>query len=314
MQPTGRHGWRFSTKQQTYGGTTATINIRGAGGSVMELTYAVQLDRSIQNRKPALYTFTEHRRFQPLRMVKMPGNQNFGIELELSSEAEIDPQDIANSMPQSAGQILVAGGYREGREVYHGGWKIVPDSSIMCNRNMPECNKFEVVSRVLKGGPGLSEVSNVVKSLGKIYPALKVNKSMGFHVHIDVTGFSVEKIKQICQNFIKYEAVMDSFMPPSRRDGSSECDKFFKSNRGSVNQGHFDPQQCHYTLENCYDLDTLASFMNRDGRYYKLNLQNLVTKRQPTIEFRQHSATLNYDKISAWVRFWYVYYRCCHLD
>eukprot|EP00545_Synedropsis_sp_CCMP1620_P002818 CAMPEP_0119003338 /NCGR_PEP_ID=MMETSP1176-20130426/504_1 /TAXON_ID=265551 /ORGANISM="Synedropsis recta cf, Strain CCMP1620" /LENGTH=480 /DNA_ID=CAMNT_0006954931 /DNA_START=18 /DNA_END=1460 /DNA_ORIENTATION=+ len=303
-QPNGREGWRFSTRQQTYGGATATINIRGAGGSITSLSYTIQLDKSsIYHKKLALYTFTERRGAQPLRMIKMPGNQNFGIELELSSDPGVDPQDVANGMPQNAGHVYVVENYRQGREDYSGGWKIVPDSSIVCNRNMPACNKFELVSRVLQGGMGLSEVAAVVRSMETIHPKLKVNKSMGFHVHIDVEGLSFEQIKKVCQNFIKYEAVMDSFMPRSRRDGSPECDQFFKSNRRSVNPVQFEPQQCHYTLANCYDLATLADLMNGDGRYYKLNLQNLVTGRQPTIEFRQHSATLNYEKISAWVRF-----------
>ena len=97
---------------------------------------------------------------------------------------------------------------------------------------------------------------------------------------------------------------MDSSMPPSRRNGSQECESYFRSNRGSV-LGNTNRER-HDSLANCGRIEALAQQMNEYGRYYKLNLENLVTRRQSTLEFRQHSATLDYEKIGARVRFWYV--------
>jgi hypothetical protein len=132
---------------------------------------------------------------------------------------------------------------------------------------------------------------------------------MGFHVHIDVSSWNIEQLVKICQNFIKYEDAMDVILPPSRRTNSMQCNQYFRSNRQAMNDTlHLTTnQQRHDALQRCYDIHSLANVMNPGrNRYHKLNLQNLVDGRQPTIEFRQHSSTQNFSKIASWVRF------CCN--
>ena len=265
----------------------------------METSHAIILDERQLRKKSLVQTFNEPRRPQPFKMLKVPDFQSFGIELELTSAPQNHPSIIAQDISGSI-DIEVFDSYRAGRSTSNS-WKLVPDSSIVCNMSMPDCNTFELVSPVLQGGDGLGSVARVLREMNSIQPKLKVNKSMGFHVHIDVSHLSLRQLIKVCQNFIKYETVFDSFMPLSRRNGSPESERFFRSNRSSV-PGNNNKQR-HYALANCADIQSLAGMMNQNGRYHKLNLQNLVSGRQPTIEFRQHSATLNYQKVSAWVRF-----------
>jgi hypothetical protein len=293
----GSTAWRFATRQQSYGSINATIKIRGTGGSLLTTQHQITLEQD--RRKPPLQSFRETRGAQPLRILPLPETQKFGIELELTSPMHMDAQRIASYLEeQRVVSVEVAGSYSEGLR-HSNFWKIVPDSSIYCSPNLPGCNKFELVSPILVGGNGLQSVNRVVSALSNLQ--LQVNKSMGFHVHVDVSELSLQELIKVCQNFIKYEDIIDTFMPPSRRSDSPECDQYFRSNKEGLHQDT--NKQRHYALKACGDVASLARKMNREGRYYKLNLQNLVTGRQPTLEFRQHSATINYNKIGAWVRF-----------
>jgi hypothetical protein len=300
-RPDGQESFRFQTRQQSYGSVAATITITGAGGTRMETTYeGIMLQDEGGESRPQ--TFAEHRPPRPLVMKKLSPTQSFGIELELTSPEHVDTDLIGSMLNDKLCQtttVTVVQGYRQGRQDI-AGWKLVPDGSIVCSRSHPNCNTFELVSPVLEGGNGLAQVNKVLQALGQM-PGLKVNKSMGFHVHLDVSDLTQAQLIKICQNFIKYEHVVDALLPPSRRTGSQECDRYFKSNRDAMRMRR--SKDRHLALSRCQDIHDLSALLNPDGRYYKLNLQNLVTGRQPTLEFRQHSATINYQKVAAWVRF-----------
>lgn len=132
---------------------------------------------------------------------------------------------------------------------------------------------------------------------------------MGFHLHFDVGTYSVPDLSKVCQQFIKYEHVIDTMMPLSRRTGSTESGRFFRSNTEHAKETcNTDEEGVLKALGTCRTYGDLADIMNpgstmHDRRYFKLNLQNLITGRQSTIEFRQHSSTANHEKVDAWVRF-----------
>ena len=295
----GRTVWRFSTeKEQSTSDFRASIKLTGRGGTVRTTTHDLVLKEG--GKRNDLYeSFCEVRKLQDRKWAKMP-NIDFGIELELSCKNGESKHGISRELLKHAGvPVTYIKEYSSAKKKIEG-WKLVHDGSIECSRHYPDCSKFELVSPVLRGGEGLNECNNIVRALNA-YTVVSVNKSMGFHVHISVKGLSVQELSKVCQNFVKFEDAIDSFLPPSRRSELSK-NKFCKSNRLAIPGGTNGKR--HQAIGSCKTVASLCDVMNpNDDRYYKLNLMNLKTGRQPTIEFRQHSATCNFDKVTAWVRF-----------
>ncbi|KAL7546453.1 hypothetical protein ACHAWF_009785 [Thalassiosira exigua] len=284
--------WRFQTRQQTYGSVMVKVTIIGRGGSVLRSDHMVTLSPGGSKSKTG--TFVERRPNKALTPVPIV-DCNFGIELELSTSSYVPIDEVARSIQSRASVDVrdMTHDYAAGRDAASrsDGWTLVPDGSIVCSTDRPDCFRFELVSPVLRGGNGLGEVDRVVRALGDI-PSMKVNASMGYHVHVDVSELEVSDVVKVCQNFVKYEEAMDRLVPRSRREGNTYC----KSNRTMLGEEGHDVLAC------CTSLAELGELMSPD-KYHKLNMRNIVTCRQPTIEFRQHSATFNKEKVKNWIRF-----------
>lgn len=196
-------------------------------------------------------------------------NRKFGIELE-----------IVSINRQTALRALRAVGINVQDESYNHStrshWKLVSDASVR--------GGFEVVSPILRGEQGIEEAMTVAAALDDA--GATVNRSCGFHVHFDAGDLSVGDIKTIVKRYAAHEAEIDAVMPSSRR--------------GSANT--FCAPVARFLSPRFEAAATIQDMIRAQGdRYFKVNLQSF--QRHGTIEFRQHSGTVNANKIANWVRF-----------
>eukprot|EP00584_Thalassiosira_punctigera_P001823 CAMPEP_0172542232 /NCGR_PEP_ID=MMETSP1067-20121228/12894_1 /TAXON_ID=265564 ORGANISM="Thalassiosira punctigera, Strain Tpunct2005C2" /NCGR_SAMPLE_ID=MMETSP1067 /ASSEMBLY_ACC=CAM_ASM_000444 /LENGTH=441 /DNA_ID=CAMNT_0013328431 /DNA_START=253 /DNA_END=1578 /DNA_ORIENTATION=+ len=289
--------WRFEVRNKTFSPMHVIVLIIGIGGSVQRRHFRLRLAPG--GKESRRDRFFEKRPNYPLRPVSMP-DIDFGIELELSTSSDVSTEEIAELIRAKSGVHAadMTDNYAAARSC-NDRWVIMSDSSLICSRDTPECNRLELKSPILRGRLGLQEVEHVIRVLNEIHSSIKVNYSMGFHVHVNISRLSSFQLKSVCQNFIKYEQAMDILMPPSRRNGN----KFCKSNRLAV-EGY--SQDVMESLEACNSKKELGELMCPGDRYYKLNIRPFLALGnafKPTIEFRQHSSTYNRLKIRNWIRF-----------
>jgi len=199
-------------------------------------------------------------------------NRKFGVEFEAYNVKMETLKDALNAV----GIHCEIEGYNHTTRRH---WKIVTDASLTGE------NTFELVSPILKGESGINELKTVCRILNEC--RAKVNKSCGTHVHFDSSGFDLETWKRIYINYYRLENTIDGFMPLSRREN-----RFCQSLK---NISNFESK-----LSNCSNLDQIASAFGMT-RYFKIN--PLSYSRHNTCEFRQHSGTIEFEKIGNWIKF-----------
>lgn len=158
-------------------------------------------------------------------------------------------------------------------------WRIVYDGSVS--------DGFEVVSPPLMGIKGLTEVCTVLDVLTEL--GAQIDYRCGFHVHVDATGFNLEQLIAIGRRYDKWERKIDAVMPASRRENNNDyclsMKSFFRSYQSAIDRS---TSIDRFTRELC-------------SRYYKINYGAFI--RHGTIEFRQHSGTVNSTKAKNWIIF-----------
>ena len=225
--------------------------------------------------------------------------RTFGVELEFIVDSAISLADHINR--QCGVNTVQVEAYNHNTRPY---WKIVTDSSVHATTPADRRARlvgFELVSPILRGEEGLSDVRAIMDAIETYSGTIKVNKSCGFHLHTQAGDLSLKQLKAICKMQIKYEWVIDTFLPQSRRANNAYYAQ-------SVVR-HFGNGQTMQSMENtgfslvdsARDTRQLTNTVQRT-RSSKLNFNHFTDR--GTIEIRHASGTLDGEKITNWVKLW----------
>lgn len=203
----------------------------------------------------------------------------FGVEIEFYLPADGTVQGAAQAVSSRLGQGRCAA--EDYNHITREHWKIVTDRSLGDMRR-----GRELVSPILRGPEGLAQAEAAVEALTDY--GCTVSRACGLHVHVGVPRGTTAQVAQFFRNLFKlyarFEPVIDRFMPPSRRaNQNTYCQSMTPISSQAVDRAE--------------DVTAIIC-LNGGSRYQKVNFQ--AYRSHSTVEFRQHSGTLDSAKVRNW--------------
>jgi len=194
-----------------------------------------------------------------------------GVEIEcFARNTELSAAALAE------GLVCRAEGYNHEDHI-NGEFKLVSDSSVCGFSNPTEC-----VSPVLTYGESADKLTKICRALAAV--GVKINKTCGLHVHIGARDLTDAEYCNVFVNYMYLQSLIDSFLPQSRRNSRWAKRLNMYESRVLVAT----TKRAMYVALNC-------------DRYFAVNAH--AYERHNTIEFRQHSGSVEYNKITNWLAF-----------
>ncbi|ESZ93231.1 hypothetical protein SBOR_6387 [Sclerotinia borealis F-4128] len=192
-------------------------------------------------------------------------------------------------------------------------WVIGTDLSIECpDETIYDYHKIEIKSPVYYFSEGaLSDVARVWEIIASTYKVV-TNDSMGLHVHVGngVDAFDGETLRNLWGILWTTEKWIETIHPPHRRVNTF-CPSFHRcSNLGreigaqSLQNPEGEVLEWILTRAPPTTEEFLDTICMHSGAYNFVNLQpnfNIGSIKR-TIEFRQHEATLDTERVTQWIR------------
>ena len=209
--------------------------------------------------------------------------RKFGLELETFNPAVSYARSGANIAAAIRGLGFSAVRSDRHFDANYDVWQIKPDVSLS-----PAGFALEVVSPTLPGtDDSIEQVRKVADWL--VGNGYEVNQSMGYHIHIDAGDLTAYECAAVALRYHHCQQDIDAILPPSRRNSRWSA---------RLSGGSFD--KVRRTVENRRQQESWS----HGERYAAVNLQHVAKRRdERRMEFRQHSGTLNADKIIGWYKF-----------
>lgn len=204
-----------------------------------------------------------------------PGARAFGFEAEFFGMSHWD----AVSALRSSGIVAEDDGYHHDAKPY---WRVTEDGSVSgegCELVSPILNS-RLKPDIEQGRKAL----NVLRLSGG-----QVNRTCGLHIHHNLRGKTALDVAETAAHWALFQPIINRVLPSSRHDGEY-C------------AGMHGPESWHLGILNhargsrAVEVDGM-----RFGRYHAINLNAI--NQHGTLEYRQHSGTLNGDKLEHWVIF-----------
>ncbi len=257
----------------------------------------VRLRKDVEGATDAMTARTTPQRVARAQVEKQ--GRTFGVEIECivpySKAAERQglawDRWLAASLEEMTGMPFNRGQY-SGEQ-----WGIKSDGSL----NTAGLDRsrtwlaLEVVSPVLRPADGyekLTKVCNALISLGT-----KVNASCGLHVHIGAVDLNAGERRNLLSQFIRYERFFDLILPASRR-----TTKYAASMRSKISATrNASTKAAEHAILRLLAAKTEAEVNALFAANHHDRMANALGE-HGTIEFRQHSGTINPEKVVNWVQ------------